>query len=237
MRKIKGSSSYLKNKVMSNLAKAALSIGILLLILLGVVYLPFFPRIFSPYGIVGVIFVIGSIIAFYYYVHEYRLYNAGWEGEKQVAKLLDNNLSNDYYLINDLYLRGGGGDIDHVVLAPGGIFVLETKNWSGTIICQGDTWQRPGKRAFNASPSHQVKRNATRIRDIIENSPVNRMVTKIEGIVVLTNKNANVNLNNPSVPVLRLPQLVKYITQRGSSREYSAQELETYGREILSQKA
>ena len=71
------------------------------------------------------------LAAFYYFLRKYRIYGGGWEGEKQVIKLLDSKLSDDYILLNDLYLRGGGGDIDHVVLGPNGIFVLETKNWNG----------------------------------------------------------------------------------------------------------
>ena len=78
------------------------------------------------------------LAAFYFYLRKYRIYNAGWEGEKQVAKFLSSRLSDDYFLINDLYLHNGGGDIDHVVLAPSGVFVLETKNWSGDITCNGD---------------------------------------------------------------------------------------------------
>ena len=93
------------------------------------------------------------LAVFYFYLRKYRIYNAGWEGEKQVAKLLSSKLSDDYFLINDLYLHDGGGDIDHVVLGPSGVFVLETKNWSGNITCNGDEWQRAGKGNFKGSPS------------------------------------------------------------------------------------
>ena len=85
------------------------------------------------------------LAAFYYFLRKYRIYSGGWEGEKQVMKLLSSKLSDDYFLINNLYLRGSGGDIDHVVLGPSGIFVLETKNWSGDITCNGDIWQRAGR--------------------------------------------------------------------------------------------
>jgi hypothetical protein len=65
-----------------------------------------------------IISLIVPSVAAYYYLRQYHLYNGGWQGEKQVAKLLSSSLSDDYYLINDLYLQGSGGDIDHVVLAP-----------------------------------------------------------------------------------------------------------------------
>ena len=80
----------------------------------------------------------------------------------------------------------GGGDIDHVVLGPNGIFVLETKNWIGPITCNGDLWQRSGKQNFKGSPSRQVKRNASTIKHIIDSSSVFRSYSiDVEGIVVV----------------------------------------------------
>jgi len=135
-------------------------------------------------------------------------------------------------------LQGGGGDIDHIVLAPAGVFVLETKNWSGTIINQGDQWKRLGKSGSGSSPSNQVKRNVTRIRQIIDSSPnLHYLGIGVEGIVVLTNKNAKFQLVNPTVTILKLPQLPNYILNRGSQRRFSCDQLEAIAREITKQKA
>ena len=112
-----------------------------------------------------------SLGAFYFYLRRYHIYNAGLRGEKQVANLLTHTLNDDYYLLNDLYLRDGGGDIDHIVLGPNGVFVLETKNWNGNISCNGDEWQRSGKQNFSGRPSRQVKRNAAKIQQIIGGTP------------------------------------------------------------------
>ena len=135
MRKLKGSSSYLKNQVRKNLAKAAL-----FLFLFGAILFALVLRVAVSLQVdileeAGLILAIAPLIVFYFYLHKYRIYSGGWEGEKQVAKRLMNSLNDDYYLLNDLYLREGGGDIDHVVLGPNGVFVLETKNWNGSISC------------------------------------------------------------------------------------------------------
>ncbi|WP_158599203.1 nuclease-related domain-containing protein [Methanohalophilus sp. RSK] len=61
-------------------------------------------------------------------------------GELAVIEEL-NKLSNDYYLFNDLYLELNdyisfngsklrSSQIDHLVVGPTGVFVIETKNWS-----------------------------------------------------------------------------------------------------------
>jgi len=237
MRKIKGSSSYLKNQVRKNLAKAALSAILFVAVFALLIY-----RILSTLQIgvleeVGLIFLVVPLIAFYFYLRRYHIYSGGWQGEKQVANLLSSKLSDDYYLLNDLYLRGGGGDIDHVVLGPKGVFVLETKNWSGSISCNGDSWQRVGKRNFQGSPSQQVKRNVAKIKQIIDNSPNLRSLgIWVEGIVVFTNNHATLHVNNPAVPILKLSQLPNYIATYRSSRSISREMLEAIGKEIIKQK-
>src|SRR5208283_5548381 len=147
MRKMKGSSNYLKNQVRKNLAKAVLCIALFFLILFTLSLRVLLTLSLSILEAAGLLVSLVPLAAFYFYLRKYRIYNAGWEGEKQVVKLLSSKLSDDYLLINDLYLHDGG-DIDHVVLAPSGVFVLETKKWSGDITCNGDAWQRVGKRSF-----------------------------------------------------------------------------------------
>lgn len=238
MRKMKGSGSYLKNQVRKNLAKAALSLVLVCLILFAVASYVLLTLRLNILEAAALLVSLMPLSAFFYYLRKYRIYNAGWAGEKQVIKLLSSRLSDDYTLLNDLYLRDGGGDIDHVVLGPGGVFVLETKNWSGNVTCNGDEWQRPGKRSFKGSPSLQVKRNAAKIKHIIDASPsLNSLGVSVEGIVVFTNNHSALHLNNPTVPILKLPQLPNYITAQKSQGGYTQQQLEAVGKEILRHKS
>jgi hypothetical protein len=60
----------------------------------------------------------------------------GWIGEKRVANILSTLDSQDYTLMNDLYLPKENGQttqIDHLLISPKGIFVIETKNYKGWI--------------------------------------------------------------------------------------------------------
>jgi hypothetical protein len=237
MRKIKASSSYLKNQVSTNLIKAALCVFIFGVLLFGAMFDAILNLQVTLIDEILLISLIAPTIGSYYYLRQYHLYKGGWQGEKQVAKTLSSSLNDDYILINDLYLQGGGGDIDHVVLAPGGVFVLETKNWSGHINCNGDEWYRGGKRNFNSSPSRQVKRNTAKIKAILDNSSLRSLNVWVEGVVVITNKHAILHLNNPSVAVLKLPQTPEYISTHGGARRYSKEQLDAIGKEIAKQKA
>jgi hypothetical protein len=237
MRQLKGSSSYLKNQVRMSLLKAALSLLIFCIILFALTLRVLFKLQVGTLEAAGLLLSIGPLLGFYYYLRKYRIFSGGWEGEKKVAKLLADKLNDDYHILNDLYLHSGGGDIDHIVLGPNGVFVLETKNWSGSISCNGDVWQRTGKRNFSGSPSRQVKRNAAKIKQIIDNNPnLRSLAIWVEGIVVLTNNHATLHLSNPTVSILKLPQVASYIVEFKSFRSLSREQLEAIGKEIIKQK-
>jgi len=64
-------------------------------------------------------------------------FNKGAQGEEAVARELG-FLNADYRVFNCIEsgreaLLPSNGDYDHVVIGPTGIFLIETKNWSGTI--------------------------------------------------------------------------------------------------------
>ena len=237
MRKIKGSINYLKNQVRKNLAKAGLSVVLFVTVFALLIFRIILTLQIGILEEAGFVFLLAPLAAFYFYLRKYHIYRGGWQGEKQVVNLLTHTLSDDYFLLNDLYLRDGGGDIDHIVLGPNGVFVLETKNWNGNISSNGEEWHRAGKRNFSGSPSRQVKRNAAKIQLIIDGNPNLRALNiLVEGIVVLTNNRAKLQVNNPSVTILKLPQLPNYLTTHRNAKNFSPEQLEVIGKEIVKQK-
>lgn len=58
----------------------------------------------------------------------------GKEGEKQISSIL-NTLDKEYFIFNNIYLTfmNETVQIDHIVLSSYGIFIIETKNYSGWI--------------------------------------------------------------------------------------------------------
>ena len=104
MRKIKGSSSYLKNQVRKNLAKAALC-----LFVFGVILFALTLRVISTLQVgtleeAALLLSLAPLVGFYFYLAQIPHLQRRLDGEKQVAKLLTNKLNDDYYLLNDLYL-------------------------------------------------------------------------------------------------------------------------------------
>ena len=87
----------------------------------------------------------------------YSLFSAGDSGEFAVARQL-RRLSDKYLVINDLMFNSGKGrtmQIDHVVVSPYGIFVIETKNISGKIY--GNTNAQHWKRYLHTCMGHRTK--------------------------------------------------------------------------------
>ena len=64
-----------------------------------------------------------------------RAIKKGEEGENLIAEILDKD-SSYHKLINNLVLLGDNGvshQIDHILIRPNGVFVIETKNYYGLI--------------------------------------------------------------------------------------------------------
>ena len=86
-------------------------------------------------------------------------------GERKIAKLLEKIASKgDAYVINDVIVpseNGATSQIDHILFAPGGIFVIETKNYKGWIFGHenSEEWKQSllGKKRFWGWSSEQHK--------------------------------------------------------------------------------
>ena len=67
--------------------------------------------------------------------HESLCLEGGRRGEQKMADLLAERLADDHVILNDLELRVAHerAQIDHLVLAPSGIYVIESKFWAGKL--------------------------------------------------------------------------------------------------------
>src|SRR5207247_8670464 len=92
----------------------------------------------------------------------------GLEGEQSVASELS-YLNDEFLLLNDVMLPGGKGNIDHILVGPTGVFVFETKNYSGKYVCYGDRWFFQGVRQKYdvSSVSVQAKNNAHTLASLL----------------------------------------------------------------------
>lgn len=168
-------------------------------------------------------FLLGTIPLF----RRYKIWGSGAKGEEKTAKQLK-QLKGRYHVFHYVVLPRTKGDIDHIVIGPNGIFVIETKNNKGTITCNGDSWSqhKTGKKGGHykgkiGSPSRQAKRHASMLANMIGRRLHKRF--HVNALVVFANKKAVLDLNHPTVPVLHANEVSSFI-ENFSSRALSKNE-------------
>jgi len=144
-------------------------------------------------------------------------WSRGKEGELAVAEALK-DLADEYVLLNDLVLPGGKGNIDHVVMGPNGLFVVETKNYSTYVRCVGDDWFVGRKRI--SSLSKQAKRNAVALRENLA-AVFQDQRTRLPYVVpllVFVGGSCRLSLRDPTIHVLRSSELSRFVARYNSAK-------------------
>jgi hypothetical protein len=137
----------------------------------------------------------------------------GIKGEALVAERLE-SLPDDYFLLNDVALRGHPGNIDHVVIGPCGVVAIETKNFSGSVDSHRNVWFANGRRC--SSVSRQANRNAIAVREALSRCHPelkDSVLRFVESIVVFTNPTTRVKVDQAQTIVVRYSQLLDVINE------------------------
>ena len=92
----------------------------------------------------------------------------GAKGEEWVAHELA-FLGSEYSVFNGLRLAGGKQNFDHIVVGPAGVFVVETKNWKGSVEFRDGKLYAGGKEP-SRPPLKQVKAATVELVDFLDDS-------------------------------------------------------------------
>ena len=156
------------------------------------------------------LFTVVLVIAFFAAVIILKL-TKGKRGEKVVSVLLSRLPKDEYRIINDLLLQNGGysTQIDHVVVSPYGVFVIETKNYKGKIYGgeNSENWTQKlyRKKYHLRNPLWQNRGHITAIRELLE---ANERIP-FYSIVAFSNR-ARLRVDR-SLPVMHWWSIVPYI--------------------------
>jgi hypothetical protein len=151
-------------------------------------------------------------------VRESHFIEGGRRGEQKMADLLAERLADDHVILNDLELRVAHerAQIDHLVLAPSGIYVIESKYWAGNL--SGDVrdaqWsQRKANGATRSvkSPVHQCQRQRRMFVTLLAAKvPEDR----IHALAVFTHPGVDLRITNARNSVFRIPEAIRFINDR-----------------------
>jgi hypothetical protein len=62
-----------------------------------------------------------------------RAWQHGAHGERRTARLLDRLTRDGYVVFHDLAVPGSRANVDHLAIGPTGVFVIDSKQWTGSV--------------------------------------------------------------------------------------------------------
>lgn len=138
----------------------------------------------------------------------------GWAFEKTIGVLLSLLPKKDYTVMNDLYFRDGRSScqIDHLVISPYGVFVIEAKNYLGVIAGDGrDRMLRRKVLGMNYKIRNPIDQNDWHIRYLIDHFPIIREHSASLIPLVVFNFSSFPRIKNAPCPVCKIQNLLKTI--------------------------
>jgi len=137
----------------------------------------------------------------------------GRRDERLVADLLS-GLTDDYWLVNDVGLGVAHGTIDHVLIGPCGVVVIETKSIAGHIRCWGNSWSVDGDHREDIG--RHVNSGACAIRYFLSERHPEMAASAlrwVESIVVFTHPLCHVEASDAPATVVRYSQLYQTVLE------------------------
>jgi len=170
--------------------------------------------------------IISIILIIILAVYLKRPETRGKRGENRVKCIIGETIENEQYVINDLIVSNNGNttQIDHIVINPRGVFVIETKNYSGEIYGSENQREWTQVLAYGNVKNklyNPLKQNATHVynvKRIVGNLPIHSLV------VFVQNNTYHIDANNV-IPLLDLKRTlssgVSVLTVRQMETAYS----------------
>lgn len=164
------------------------------------------------------------VLAIGYEVHlreiaqESRNIEGGRRGEHKMAELLAERLADDHVILNDLELRVAHerAQIDHLVIAPSGIYVIESKYWAGTLSGDASDAQWTQRKSYGASravksPVLQCERQRRMFITLLA-SKVSE--DRIHALAVFTHPGVQLQVSNAKNRVFTTRDAIHFINDR-----------------------
>ena len=132
---------------------------------------------------------VGRSRGYLYYDEEDIKRLRGKQGEQMVQAVLGSTVPREKYVINEITVRDGDGcsfDIDHIYINRYGIWVIETKCYSGTVLGKEEVhdWIFTAKNGQQSYRYNPIKQNQTHLHRLKRCLNVNERI--FHNIVVFT---------------------------------------------------
>ncbi len=148
---------------------------------------------------------------------------AKWSRRPRADEVLDLNagrLNDRFTMIH--YPELGRNSPEHVLVTPGGVSIITTKDVAGRVSLTGDKWQRPGAslmRFFNmgapqlGNPSLENEMELDRVEAVFD---AEDLPGDLEGVIVFLQDSAEIVMKDPEIDVIHVSELQDYARELGS---------------------
>lgn len=175
-----------------------------------------------------ILFLVILVAALAVVLIKYKPRNKGKRGENMVASVLGDTIPGEQYIINNLLFTNDSNhscQIDHIFINKHGIWVIETKNYSGTIYGNEEQREWTQVLAYGNMKNklyNPVKQNQTHIYHLSQFLKVKNIFINI---VVFTNNADIKNIN--SLHVIEINDLNK-IKSEDTGITLTTEQMESY---------
>lgn len=226
MANIVNTTNHLENEIISKKGVHIIEVIVLVLILVSMLI---FGKIFPLLAGKGMAVIAGIVVVYTLISTRFmdkdivnnNVIKSGLDGERvaiEVLSLLDDR----YYVISDIELQyhGQKAQLDHVIIGPNGIFVVETKNIKGYIEGSDEDSDlfvtktgKYGEQYVKSMPNpiRQVNRQVYVLSRVLESTGIR---TWIQGMVFFSNCYTRIDIQVDKTPVFsynKLDEIINYI--------------------------
>ncbi len=189
---------------------------------------------------IGLFFYSIFLILFAYFSDRYLNksvnYKVGRWGEEKAVEAIRSSLDGRWVLFrNFVFPNKKMGDIDLVLIGPGGIWVFEVKAYTGKIRNIGDKWQKKGRFGWynlSVNPGKQARRNAVNLKEFFSENDIavkwiNPVVLWAGEISHYEDEKGILLVENPETPVWKVDNINEYTDEFLQNTNFSLKDKAT----------
>lgn len=141
-----------------------------------------------------------------------RNWRRGAQGEEAAARRLT-RLSRDWSVVHDLTIGTRGANLDHLVIGPAGVFSLNTKNLTGTVVVSARTFRHNN---FRTTYLSDAVREADKVRTRVS-AALGRPISVIP-VIVIAGAEVEIRKQPSDVMVLTERSVVRWLESLPQNR-------------------
>ena len=219
-----------KSAVLFGLVGGFTLVPVLFLMINSILVLFSTPSFFHPkYLLCGMLVYLSIFVPIFSFLAD-RIMNLrlGRRGEDGAVEVFRTLLDGRWVLFrNFIWKNRKWGDVDLILVGPGGVWVFEVKTYSGLVRNDGDIWKKKKKFGWfqiMQNPGRQARANASRVKTFLDQNGIN--VGWVEAVVIFANnvspypdEQGEIIIRNPAIPVWELgviPEKIEELWSKSS---------------------